>query len=334
MLFYDKMARPLSSKLSQAQRRVLDAVLKRERLQLPNFVSDLVSELALKAESSLGPTLQRMARLGVILLQGGGVQGRQRLVVATPKGRLLCGVPEEPLSGESLPAEARPLLGAPLSAGKGAHARVPRHALRPPVAFMPAPRLPLLGTIPAGPLAEVIARQETAFEAVSIGDLLRHREGDFLLRITGDSMVGDGIFDGDLVLLRPGIEVQQGEIAAVIWSGSGAECEATLKRVFRKPPTRLSKGGRSGNAGASSQAEVSTTAAPSMESAPGAAPQDAQEGVRDTPPGGQILLRASNPDYPDLLLPAESVQIAGVFRGLIRQGSKPSAPVSIPGGTR
>lgn len=34
--------------------------------------------------------------------------------------------------------------------------------------------------------------------------------------------------------------------------------------------------------------------------------------------GAQATLRASNPKYPDLTLPAETVKIAGVFRGLIR----------------
>ena len=261
------MARPTSSSLSSAQRRVLDAVLKRERLQLPNFVSDLVAELSLRAESSLGPTLQRMARLGVILLQGGGARGRQRLVVATPKGRLLCG-----FSGKN----SADVTSHTTTAGVPASVRL----------------LPLLGTIPAGPLTEVIARGETPVEAVSVEDLLRHRPGDFLLRITGDSMVGDGIFEGDLVLLRPGVEVQQGEIAAVLWSGSGSECEATLKRVFRKPP-------------------------PPRPSTPSTT-QD-EEATE-----GKIVLRASNPAYADLILPAGGVQIAGVFRGLVRSGSKSS----------
>lgn len=267
------MARPTSSTLSSAQRRVLDAVLKRESMQLPNFVSDLVAELSLRAESSLGPTLQRMARLGVVLLQGGGARGRQRLVVATPKGRLLCG-----LSGENSDGA----ISHTSTTGAPASLRL----------------LPLLGTIPAGPLTEVIARGETPFEAVSVEDLLRHRPGDFLLQITGDSMVGDGIFEGDLVLLRPGVEVQQGEIAAVLWSGSGSECEATLKRVFRKPPAP----------------HQSTSTAKDEETTE-----------------GKIVLRASNPAYPDLVLPAESVRIAGVFRGLVRSGSK-SSNTKIPSG--
>lgn len=266
MLFHDEMARPPSSTLTAAQKRVLEVVLRREQLELPNFVSDLVAELALKAESSLGPTLQRMVRLGVVILQGGGVQGRQRLVVPTPKGRLL---------GDCLGGikRSRAFTG----------------------------MLPLLGSIPAGPLQEVITRAEAEVEAVSVEGLLKHRPGDFLLRITGDSMVGDGIFEGDLVLLRPNVEVQQGEIAAVLWSESGAECEATLKRVFRRPAQTLQH---------PPQSPLPTC--------------DLEELRAEE----KVLLRASNPAYADLLLPAESIRIAGVFRGLIRLDGRPSSPTT------
>jgi SOS-response transcriptional repressor LexA len=49
-------------------------------------------------------------------------------------------------------------------------------------------------------------------------------------------MVGDGILPGDKVLLRPGIEVRNGEIAAVQIAGTegfedGSVC-ATLKHVY------------------------------------------------------------------------------------------------------
>ena len=71
--------------------------------------------------------------------------------------------------------------------------------------------IPLLGMIPAGPLEEAFAQ---AHEVIESTDFLPYREGDFFLRVRGDSMVGDGILDGDLVLLRPNLEVQHGEIAA------------------------------------------------------------------------------------------------------------------------
>jgi len=101
------------------------------------------------------------------------------------------------------------------------------------------------------------------------GELLPWKEGDFLLRVKGDSMIGDGILDGDKVLLRPGIEPHAGEIAAVV---VGDAHEATLKHFL--------------------------------------------------PEGDRVRLRASNPGYRDLVVPAEQVRVAGVFRGLIRDGSR------------
>lgn len=226
----------------------MDAVVRREFLRQPNFVSDLVAELGLKAESSITRSLQRMERLGVIEIQGGGARGRQRLVVSTEKGRRLSAL------------------------------REPKFAVFPNTALSDVRFLPVLGAIPAGPLEEVIASGEV--ESVGVGALPRSQAGDFLLRIKGDSMTGDGILDGDLVLLRPNVQAHQGEIAAVIAMGAGGDCDATLKRIFW----------RAGGAGVpAAQAE-------------------------------EVLLRASNPAYADMVFPSESVRIAGVFRGLIREG--------------
>ena len=170
-------------------------------------------------------------------------------------------------------------------------------------------------------MEEVIAQQDAAFESVSVNELLKHRPGDFLLRIKGESMVGDGILNGDLVLLRPGVEIQQGEIAAVVWSGSGAECEATLKRVFKQSPSNPSGGPSNPSRGSSNPSGGSSNpgegrAAPFHEITP-----EAEEAEIEN----QLLLRASNPAYADILLPASSVRIAGVFRGLIRPEAPPSS---------
>jgi repressor LexA len=48
-------------------------------------------------------------------------------------------------------------------------------------------------------------------------------------------MTGDGIFEGDKVLLRPEAQLQSGEIAAVL---VGLDQEATLKRVHFLPDTQ------------------------------------------------------------------------------------------------
>ncbi len=89
--------------------------------------------------------------------------------------------------------------------------------------------IPLLGSIPAGPLAEAVSDPD---EFVDQSAMLPWRKGDFLLRVKGDSMIGDGILDGDKVLLRPGVECQPGEIAAVL---VGDAHEATLKHIIPMP---------------------------------------------------------------------------------------------------
>ncbi len=86
--------------------------------------------------------------------------------------------------------------------------------------------LPLLGSIPAGPLSEAVPQVERIVET---HELLAPRPEDFLLRVRGDSMTGDGILDGDYVLIRPAVKVPHGAIAAVC---VGEEREGTLKRVF------------------------------------------------------------------------------------------------------
>jgi repressor LexA len=86
--------------------------------------------------------------------------------------------------------------------------------------------IPVVGRIAAGLLHEALAQPE---EFLDENMILPHQKGDFLLRVSGDSMVGDGIIEGDLVLLRPEAEVGWGEIAAAY---VGDSYEATLKHVY------------------------------------------------------------------------------------------------------
>jgi repressor LexA len=86
--------------------------------------------------------------------------------------------------------------------------------------------IPLLGTIPAGNLKEVLEQPKRFVEPQ---DLIPYKAGDFVLEVEGDSMAGDGIMPGDMVLLRPEVAVQQGEIVAVYVS---SDFSATLKRIY------------------------------------------------------------------------------------------------------
>jgi repressor LexA len=89
--------------------------------------------------------------------------------------------------------------------------------------------LPVLGRVPAGPLREHLSQCEEVLDETT---LLPHQAGDFLLVVDGDSMIGDGIMPGDKVLLRPDVQVQEREIAAV---QVGDDYRATLKHVHFGP---------------------------------------------------------------------------------------------------
>lgn len=126
--------------------------------------------------------------------------------------------------------------------------------------------IPVLGEIPAGPLQEAV--QECS-EFVTPNDFLTTRPHDFFLRVKGNSMTGDGILPGDLVLIRPGVQVENGEIAALQIHGEH-QSDATLKHIHWQPGKRT------------------------------------------------VRLRASNPAYEDLTLPASEVIVVGAYRGLMR----------------
>lgn len=54
---------------------------------------------------------------------------------------------------------------------------------------------------------------------------------DFALRVEGDSMIDDGILDGDMVLVRQADTAKKGDIVVAL-VGEGEEVEATVKRYF------------------------------------------------------------------------------------------------------
>lgn len=93
-----------------------------------------------------------------------------------------------------------------------------------PVDFDRMVKLPILGTIRAGEPIDMLENIE-GYELVE-PELLRGREG-FVLKVKGNSMSGDYIFDGYKVVVVLQEEVSPSDIAVVAVNGN----EATLKRV-------------------------------------------------------------------------------------------------------
>lgn len=88
--------------------------------------------------------------------------------------------------------------------------------------------IPLLGTIAAGQPIEVI---ELPDQAVTVTKNEIGRSGQhYALRVVGNSMVDEGIFDGDIVVLRKQERADNGQtVVAIIDDG-----EATLKKFYKE----------------------------------------------------------------------------------------------------
>lgn len=87
--------------------------------------------------------------------------------------------------------------------------------------------IPVVGRIAAGLPISAIEHTE---EYVKIGEgLLGRVEGVFSLRVQGDSMIEDGIFDGDYIFVKKQRDIRDGEIVAAMIDG-----EATVKRIYKE----------------------------------------------------------------------------------------------------
>lgn len=90
----------------------------------------------------------------------------------------------------------------------------------------PEEGIPLLGRIPAGSPQEAYEDLE---EVLPVDPGFFGPGEKFAVRVRGDSMVGAGIRDGDIAILRRGVEPRDGQIVAALVGG-----EVTLKRFRRR----------------------------------------------------------------------------------------------------
>lgn len=90
--------------------------------------------------------------------------------------------------------------------------------------------LPLVGRVAAG--APILA-EDNIEELIDVPAFLRRDDDDFVLRIRGDSMIGAGIYDADLIVVHPDAQPREGEIVVARVRGV-ADDEATAKRFYRE----------------------------------------------------------------------------------------------------
>ncbi len=89
--------------------------------------------------------------------------------------------------------------------------------------------IPLVGRIAAGAPILADENREATYhiDRALLGTSKAHDV--FVLKVRGESMIGDGIFDGDLIFVERCNDAKQGEIVAAMVDG-----EATVKRFYRE----------------------------------------------------------------------------------------------------
>jgi repressor LexA len=86
--------------------------------------------------------------------------------------------------------------------------------------------LPLVGHVAAG---EPILAEENIEDYLEVPDVVGGEDGDYILRVRGDSMKDVGILDGDFAVVRPIERARDGQIVVAL-----IEDEATVKRFFKE----------------------------------------------------------------------------------------------------
>ena len=92
-----------------------------------------------------------------------------------------------------------------------------------------APVLPLVGRIAAG---GPLLADEAIEDQIAVPEPLG-RDADFLLRVTGDSMIEAGILDGDVVVVRRQDDARDGEVVVALVGEDESAEEATVKTFHR-----------------------------------------------------------------------------------------------------
>jgi repressor LexA len=92
--------------------------------------------------------------------------------------------------------------------------------------FVAPSGLPLVGTVAAG---QPVLAEENIEEYIAVPPEAGGAEGEYVLRVRGDSMVDAGMLEGDYVVVRPANDAANGDIVVALVGE-----EATVKRFFRE----------------------------------------------------------------------------------------------------
>lgn len=87
--------------------------------------------------------------------------------------------------------------------------------------------MPVIGRVAAG--VPITAQENVEGEFVLPASFAPRSSDSFMLRVQGDSMVGAAILDGDLIVVRPQRDAENGEIVVAM-----VDDEATVKRFYKE----------------------------------------------------------------------------------------------------
>lgn len=88
--------------------------------------------------------------------------------------------------------------------------------------------IPLMGIIAAGQPLDVIEEYQDTVSVVNPN--IKSSQDHYALRVAGDSMINEGIFDGDIVIIKKQSTAENGQTVVAIID----EEKATLKKIYRE----------------------------------------------------------------------------------------------------
>jgi len=88
-------------------------------------------------------------------------------------------------------------------------------------------KVPVVGSVAAG---KPLWAAKDITEFIPIPEELSGSEGSFMVKVEGDSMIGDHILDGDYVLVNPQQDADNGDIVIALLNQE----EVTIKRLYKK----------------------------------------------------------------------------------------------------
>jgi repressor LexA len=88
-------------------------------------------------------------------------------------------------------------------------------------------KVPVVGSVAAG---EPLWAAKDITEFIPIPEELSGNEESFMVKVEGDSMIGDHILDGDYVMVNPQQDADNGDIVIALLNQE----EVTIKRLYKK----------------------------------------------------------------------------------------------------